>query len=158
MRFQPTNWFMVQRHWSWVLSLLATFNIIPCTKASPNSSSDSYGPPKRIKNNIRSTKTIISTNSPRKVIIIPQPNKISNKLFTNQAGCFPHRLIKGNQYVLVAYVYEANTILARPLKIAPVQHSLKHSKSYTMNLKILGSNPNCTYWTMRHPRTSRMSS
>ena len=50
------------------------------------------------------------------ITVTPQIQEITNKIYTNQIGKFPHKSSKGNQYVMVVYVYEANAILAEPLK------------------------------------------
>jgi len=40
----------------------------------------------------------------------------SQRLYTDQTGKFPVKSARGYQYVLIAYVYDTNTILYRPLK------------------------------------------
>ena len=52
----------------------------------------------------------------KSITVIPQIHEITNKMYTGQTGKFPHKSSKGNQYVMVVYVYEANIILAEPLK------------------------------------------
>ena len=92
-------------------------NFIVCLENPKHTTSNSFGPPKtKKKQDIRSTKSKIITHSPKKITIILQVDEITNKLFTNQTGCFWNRSSKGNQYVMISYVFKANTILSRPLK------------------------------------------
>ena len=86
-------------------------------KYLPPSEATVKGHQHRIQQNLRSTKprepTIpISKN----ITVIPQIDEISNKIYTDQTGRFPHKSSQGNQYIMVVYVYEANAILAEPLK------------------------------------------
>ena len=58
----------------------------------------------------------------------PQPSKLkcnktyitvyesSDRIHSDQTGKFPIKSIRGNQYVMIIYVYDTNTILYRPLK------------------------------------------
>ena len=67
--------------------------------------------------NLWSIKPKPETNPMNKSItVIPQIHKITNKIYTDQTGKFPHKSSKGKQYVMVAYLYKANAILAEPLK------------------------------------------
>eukprot|EP00957_Ditylum_brightwellii_P128867 9830305-Ditylum_brightwellii.AAC.1 len=43
-------------------------------------------------------------------------NHETNKIFSNITGCLPIMSISGNQYILVIYDYDSNTILVEPLK------------------------------------------
>ena len=40
----------------------------------------------------------------------------TGKFYTYQTGRFPVTFTRGNKYILVAYDYDSNTILAKPLK------------------------------------------
>jgi len=58
----------------------------------------------------------------------PQPSKLkcnktyitvyesSDRIHSDQTGKFPIKSIRGNQHVMIMYVYDTNTILYRPLK------------------------------------------
>ena len=77
-----------------------------------------------------STKRLAQSSLEMKLDIKPEPiqNKCnqayislyehtnSNRLHTDQTGKFPTKSIRGYQYILIAYVYDTNTILYRPLK------------------------------------------
>ena len=43
-------------------------------------------------------------------------NTIDGTLYTDLTGRFPIRYYKGNQYIFLAYVYDANAILVRAMK------------------------------------------
>ena len=49
--------------------------------------------------------------------------KPTSKVATDQTGRFPVKSSRGNQYIMVAYVHDANAILVRPIKNQS-QHSL----------------------------------
>ena len=80
-----------------------------------------------VRKNLQSTKTTTEMTAPtqplpsgtqtNKVVLqeikVPQSSK---KIATNQTGHFPIKSSRGNQYIMVAYVHDANTILAVPLK------------------------------------------
>ena len=42
--------------------------------------------------------------------------EISGQIYSDQTGCFPVTSSKGDKYLMVVYVYDANAIIARPLK------------------------------------------
>ena len=44
------------------------------------------------------------------------PFEVNGKVFHDLTGCFPHKSSLGNEYILVHYDYDSNTILAEPLK------------------------------------------
>ena len=48
-----------------------------------------------------------------RAVDVPQP---TGKIATDQTGRFPVKSSQGNQYIMVAYVHDANAILAVPLK------------------------------------------
>ena len=48
-----------------------------------------------------------------------------HKIYTDQTGKFPITSSLGNKYILIMYVYGANTILAAPLNISPNSHILE---------------------------------
>ena len=39
-----------------------------------------------------------------------------NMGYMDLTGCFPTKSARGNQYILIAYYYDANTIYAHPIK------------------------------------------
>lgn len=82
----------------------------------------------------------------KNITSIPQVHKISNKIYTNYTGKFPHRSSKGNHYIMVVYEYKANAILVEPLKnrsgsslLATYEKNYKqlHSSGFQLKLHIL---------------------
>ena len=53
---------------------------------------------------------------------------------TNQMGQFPIRSLRGNHYMMVAYVRDANTIIVRPIKDEMKPHWSMCTKHYTTTL------------------------
>ena len=49
----------------------------------------------------------------------------TQKIYTDQTGKFPITSCRGNKYILIMYVYDANAILASPLKSIPDSHILE---------------------------------
>jgi hypothetical protein len=49
------------------------------------------------------------------VMAAPLPTATTGKYYTNQTGRFPCTSSSGNNYVLIAYHYDCNCILAEPL-------------------------------------------
>ena len=47
-------------------------------------------------------------------LIYPMEPKLTT--YSDQTGRFPHRLSRGNKYVMIMYNYDANAILSAPLK------------------------------------------
>jgi hypothetical protein len=43
-------------------------------------------------------------------------NKATQKIFTNQPGCFPKKSSRGNQYIMVLTKIESGTILIELMK------------------------------------------
>ena len=43
-------------------------------------------------------------------------NSIEGTVYTDLTGKLPVRSIRGNQYIFLAYFYDANAILVRPMK------------------------------------------
>ena len=70
-------------------------------KHLPVSSATVMGQKKRIKQYIWSTKKYIPAS--KNICLIVQPDKITNKLFTNQTGLFLHCSSKGNKYLMIEY-------------------------------------------------------
>ena len=56
--------------------------------------------------------------------------KSNRKVATDQTGRFPVKSSQGNQYIMVAYVQDANVILAMPIKIAPNIPSLTRTIAF----------------------------
>jgi len=50
---------------------------------------------------------------------------ITSQLHTNQTGRFPTQSSKGMNYLMVAYDYDSNAILAEPLKNRPALELLR---------------------------------
>ena len=46
-------------------------------------------------------------------------------IYTDQTGNLPMTSIQGNKYILIMYVYDANLILAAPLKSMSGSHILE---------------------------------
>ena len=46
----------------------------------------------------------------------PKVNECSSKIFTDQTGRFPITSSRGYKYIMIAYDYDSNTILAEPIK------------------------------------------
>ena len=51
---------------------------------------------------------------------------------TDLTGYFPCKSSSGNEYVMVAYHYDGNTIIGRPLKIEEQKLLLQHGSSCTI--------------------------
>ena len=49
----------------------------------------------------------------------------NHKIYTDQTGKYPITSIRGNKYILIIYVYDANAILAAPLKSRSGIHILE---------------------------------
>ena len=47
-------------------------------------------------------------------MVYPMEPKLTT--YSDQTGRFPHRLSRGNEYLMIMYNYDSNTILAAPLK------------------------------------------
>ena len=94
--------------------------------------------------NLRSTKPkpeFTTVQATKNVTIIPQIQEIDNKLYTDQTGKFPHRSSNGNLYIMVIYVYEANGILAAPLKNRTGSHLLETYQQFYKELELAGFKP-----------------
>ena len=49
----------------------------------------------------------------------------TNNIYNDQTGKFPMNSSRGNKYVLIMYVYDANAILSEPLKSKSSSHILE---------------------------------
>ena len=56
-------------------------------------------------------------------------NTIDGTLYTDLTGRFPIRSYKGNQYIFLAYVYDANAILVRAMKNRTTESMLEAFQS-----------------------------
>ena len=52
-------------------------------------------------------------------------NEIKGTVYTDLPGRFPARSYKGNQYIFLTYVYDANAIIVRPMKSRTKEDMLK---------------------------------
>ena len=57
-------------------------------------------------------------------------------------GKFPYRSARGNQYILVAYHYDANAILAQPIKNRSATTITTAWKIINKSLQTTGNSPN----------------
>ena len=58
--------------------------------------------------------------------------EFNNTIYSDATGKFPVPSCHGNQYVMIVYVYDANAILVRPMKLEKKKLRLKHSKKSTI--------------------------
>ena len=72
------------------------------------------------------------------------------KAYMDLIGRFPYCSSRGNEYILVAYHYDANAILGVPLKIIKRLPSLRVGNVSTRNLLQLELHPILGSWTMKH--------
>ena len=128
----PTTWKQAVE-----LGFFATFpGLSPSliSKHLPRSIATSKGHLKQLRKNLRSTKTLSSTTDEARIMTALDyptgPNARTNlvtfktvteyeptgAVATDQTGRFPVRSSRGNQYLMVAYVRDANAILAVPIK------------------------------------------
>ena len=68
-------------------------------------------------------------------------DKIKGKIYMDLPGCFPTRSYKGNQYIFLTYVYNANAILVRPMKSRAKEEQLEKIKEIYDYLKRKKFNP-----------------
>ena len=68
-------------------------------------------------------------------------DKIKGTIYTDLPGRFPTRLYKGNQYIFLTYVYDANAILVRPMKSRAKEEQLEKIKEIYDYLKRKKFNP-----------------
>ena len=62
-------------------------------------------------------------------------DKIKGTIYTDLPGRFPTRSYKGNQYIFLTYVYNANAILVRPMKSRAKEEQLEKFKEIYDYLK-----------------------
>ena len=88
---------------------------VASTKTQPTKSDDDFHP----------TALGDSTSRHNALLVAIQPiQPPSGRLYTDQTGRFPHTSFNGNQYVMVAYDYDSNAILVRPLRNRTGSHLL----------------------------------
>ena len=68
--------------------------------------------------------------------LFPKVTKCSIKIFTDQTGRFPITSSRGYKYIMIAYDYDSNKILADPIKS---RASLHIKNAYQTMRKILCS-------------------
>ena len=115
-------------------------------KYLPISEATTKGHLHRTPQNLRSTKPkqpekFVTVQATKEITIIPQIEEIQHKLYTDQTGRFPNRSSNGNLYVMVIYVYEANGILAAPLKNRTGAHLLETYQNLFQELELVGFKP-----------------
>ena len=67
--------------------------------------------------------------------------EVSGKLFTDQAGRFPHKSSRGMQYIMVGYNHDSNSILTQTLKTRSEQELLRGMTALHSYLKQRGLKP-----------------
>ena len=92
-------------------------------KYLPKSAATIKGHAKRHRQNVRSTKVKPKMTAEESKTIPARTNLVTfgtrtptHEMATDKKGLFPTRSIKGNQYIMVAYVKDSNAILAQPIK------------------------------------------
>ena len=68
-------------------------------------------------------------------------HEIEGKLSSNQTGCFPITSNRGNAYIVVFYVYDANYICLVPIKTNQRPNFYEHTMRYTTGSPSTVSNP-----------------
>ena len=92
-----------------------------------------------------------STQSENTNLVFLKTVDLSGKIYTDQTGRFPVTSRKGNNYILVAYHFDSNTIHAEPLKtISGLDLTTAYQKTVDLSGKIY------TDQTGRFPVTSSM--
>ena len=103
----------------------------------------------RVRKNLRSTKS----NEIEDFCIAQEPKthmafasiETTGKIYTDQTGRFPHASSRGYKYILILYSYDANAILAEPIKSRTAQDILTAYQKLVQYLTVRGYKPQ-THW------------
>jgi hypothetical protein len=79
-------------------------------------------------------------------------------MYTDITGAFPVRFFKNMQYIIVAYIYDLNTISSAQCQTAPSLPALPHSQKSSTFYKHGNTSLYSTSWTMNAPRPLRSTS
>ena len=74
----------------------------------------------------------------------------ANKIYTNQTGRFPVTSSKGTKYLCIAYEYDSNAILAKPMKGRKGSEILMAYKEILNIWRCKDSDQRHIGWTMKH--------
>ena len=81
-----------------------------------------------------------------------------NIVYTDQTGRLPQPSSQGNNYLMIAYDYDSNNIMMRPIKNRSAPHSRRPLLIYTTHWQRAAANHNSTVSTTNAPQSSNSGS
>ena len=100
------------------------------------------------------TKTVCNKVANRRKVVEAQIQsdaalayKIKGTIYTNLPGKFPKISYKGNLYIFLTYIYDANAIIVRPMKSRSEQCMIKVFLIYMNILNNANLHRNCMFLT-----------
>ena len=102
----------------------------------------------RVRKNLRSTKIVkeeLQIQQEAKTHVAFASIEVTGKIYTDQTGRFPTPSSRGYKYILILYSYDANAILAEPLKSRTAEDILQAYKKLVIHLTQRGYKPQ-THW------------
>ena len=114
-----------------------------------NSDASLKGHMDRVRQNLRSTKSQETEDTCVKQEAKTQQAfatiELAGKIYTDQTGKFPAASSRGYKYVLIMYVYDANAILAEPIKSRTAEDILAAYTKLIQHISTRGFKPT-THW------------
>ena len=135
-------------HKQWPITRCSRFDNIISQKYLPPSTAATKGHMHRFPENMKSTRKhnihnlsefnnhndmmpLHKTNAQCEIYCFAALSDAHEKIiYNNLTGKLPLRSYQGNQYIFLAYVYDINTILVRPMKTRTAGDMKNHSKIY----------------------------